>query len=153
MSCRDPYAVFSKREGYHTNLHPVCWVITQQKAFIFRSLYLVGYKPDQNKGKKLYQLPIRATASLLHYHSTYSPRPHTNLVHCDAWISLSGVVEANSTTPRNARKTFATRLLNRGAAITDVQHLLGHARIKTTERAYAAFVKNDRFKKTVELLD
>ena len=53
----------------------------------------------------------------------------------------------------NARKTFATRLLNRGAAITDVQHLLGHASVKTTERAYAAFVKNDRFKKTVELLD
>ena len=36
------------------------------------------------------------------------------------------------------RKTFATRLLSRGAAITDVQHLLGHASVKTTERSYAA---------------
>jgi len=26
--------------------------------------------------------------------------------------------------------------LSRGAAITDVQHLLGHASVKTTEKAY-----------------
>jgi len=53
----------------------------------------------------------------------------------------------------NLRKTFATRLLSRGAAITDVQHLLGHASVKTTENAYAAFVKNERFKQTIDLLD
>ncbi|MGB5536752.1 MAG: site-specific integrase [Thiogranum sp.] len=52
----------------------------------------------------------------------------------------------------NLRKTFATRLLSRGAAITDVQHLLGHASVKTTEKAYAAFVKNERFKQTIDLL-
>jgi site-specific recombinase XerD len=51
------------------------------------------------------------------------------------------------------RKTFATRPLSRGAAITDVQHLLGHASVKTTEKAYAAFVKNERFNQTIELLD
>ena len=44
-------------------------------------------------------------------------------------------------------------LLSRGAAITDVQHLLGHASVKNTERAYAAFVKNERFKQTIDLLD
>jgi site-specific recombinase XerD len=43
--------------------------------------------------------------------------------------------------------------LSRGAAITDVQHLLGHASVKTTEKAYAAFVKNERFKQTIDLLD
>ena len=53
----------------------------------------------------------------------------------------------------NLRKTFATRLLSRDAAITDVQHLLGHASVKTTEKAYAAFVKNERFKQTIDLLD
>jgi site-specific recombinase XerD len=53
----------------------------------------------------------------------------------------------------NLRKAFATRLLSRGAAITDVQHLLGHASVKTTEKAYAAFVKNERFKQTIDLLD
>ena len=53
----------------------------------------------------------------------------------------------------NLRKTFATRLLSRGAAITDVQHLLGHASVKTTDKAYAAFVKNERFKQTIDLLD
>jgi len=53
----------------------------------------------------------------------------------------------------NLRKTFATRLLSRGAAITDVQHLLGHASVKTTEKVYAAFVKNERFKQTIDLLD
>lgn len=55
--------------------------------------------------------------------------------------------------PHCLRKTFATRLLSRGAAITDVQHLLGHASVKTTERTYAAFVRNERFKQTIELLD
>jgi site-specific recombinase XerD len=43
--------------------------------------------------------------------------------------------------------------LSRGAAITDVQHLLGHASVKTTEKAYAAFVKNEGFKQTIDLLD
>ncbi|MGB5299587.1 MAG: tyrosine-type recombinase/integrase, partial [Thiogranum sp.] len=52
----------------------------------------------------------------------------------------------------NLRKTFATRLLSRGAAITDVQHLLGHASVITTEKAYAAFVKNERFKQTIDLV-
>jgi len=51
------------------------------------------------------------------------------------------------------RKTFATRQLSRGAAITDMQHLLGYASVKTTEKAYAAFVKNERFKQTIGLLD
>jgi len=53
----------------------------------------------------------------------------------------------------NLRKTFTTRLLTRGPAVTDVQHLLGHASVKTTEKAYAAFVKNERFKQTIDLLD
>jgi site-specific recombinase XerD len=53
----------------------------------------------------------------------------------------------------NLRNTFATSLLSRGAAITDVQHLLGHASVKTTEKAHAAFVKNERFKQTIDLLD
>jgi len=48
---------------------------------------------------------------------------------------------------------FATRLLSLGAAITDVQHLLWHASVKTSEKAYAAFVKNERFKQTIDLLD
>jgi integrase len=55
--------------------------------------------------------------------------------------------------PHCLRRTFATRLLSRGAAITDVQHLLGHASVTTTEKAYAAFVRNERFLKTIELLD
>jgi len=55
--------------------------------------------------------------------------------------------------PRCLRKTFATRLLSRGAAITDVQHLPGHASVKTTERTFAAFVRNERYKQTIELLD
>ena len=41
----------------------------------------------------------------------------------------------------------------RGAAITDVQHLLGHSSVKTTEQAYAAFVQNERFRQTIDLLD
>jgi hypothetical protein len=30
---------------------------------------------------------------------------------------------------------------------------VSHASVKTTERAYAAFVKNERFKQTIDLLD
>jgi integrase len=67
----------------------------------------------------------------------------------EAAFRRAGVTDVS----HNLRKTFATRLLSRGAAITDVQHLLGHASVKTTERAYAAFVKNERFKQTIDLLD
>jgi integrase len=62
----------------------------------------------------------------------------------------AGVTDVSS---HNLRKTFATRLLSRGAAITDVQNLFGHASVKATEKAYAAFVKNERFKQTIDLLD
>jgi len=62
----------------------------------------------------------------------------------------AGITDVSS---HNLKKTFATRLLSRGATITDVQHLLGHASVKTTEKAYAAFVKNERFKQTIDLLD
>jgi integrase len=68
----------------------------------------------------------------------------------EAAFRRSGVTDVSL---HNLRKTFATRLLSRGAAITDVQHLLGHASVKTTEKAYAAFVKNERFKQTIDLLD
>ena len=68
----------------------------------------------------------------------------------EAAFRRAGVTDVSS---HNLRKTFATRLLNRGAAITDVQHLLGHSSVKTTERAYAAFVRNERFKQTIDLLD
>ena len=68
----------------------------------------------------------------------------------EAAFSRAGVTDVSS---HNLRKTFATRLLSRGAAITDVQHMLGHASVKTTERAYSAFVRNERFKQTIELLD
>ena len=68
----------------------------------------------------------------------------------EAAFSRAGVTDVSS---HNLRKIFATRLLSRGAAITDVQHLLGHASVKTTEKAYAAFVKNERFKQTIDLLD
>ena len=68
----------------------------------------------------------------------------------EAAFRRAGITDIST---HNMRKTFATRLFSRGAAITDVQHLLGHASVKTTERAYAAFVKNARFKQTIDLLD
>jgi len=68
----------------------------------------------------------------------------------EAAFDRAGLADISS---HNLRKTFATRLLSRGAAITDVQHLLGHSSVKTTERAYAAFVRNERFKQTIDLLD
>jgi hypothetical protein len=35
----------------------------------------------------------------------------------------------------------------------DFQHLLGHASVKTTEKACAAFVKVKRFRQTIDLLN
>ncbi len=35
----------------------------------------------------------------------------------------------------------------------NVQHMLGHSSVKTAEKAYAAFVKNERLKQTIDLLD
>ena len=49
--------------------------------------------------------------------------------------------------------TFVTRPLSRGTAITDVQHLLGHASVKTIEKAFATFLQNERSKQTIDLLD
>ena len=68
----------------------------------------------------------------------------------DGAFKRAGLDDVSS---HNLRKTFATRLLNRGAAITDVQHLLGHSSVKTTERSYSAFIKNERFKQTIDLLN
>ena len=68
----------------------------------------------------------------------------------EAAIRRTGVTDVSW---HNLRKTSATRLLGRGAAITDVQHLLGHASVKTTEKADAACVKNERFKQAIDSLN
>jgi integrase len=60
---------------------------------------------------------------------------------------------ATEVSSHNLRKASAARLFGRGATITDGQHPLGHASVKTTEKAYAAFVKNERFKQAIGLLD
>ncbi len=61
-----------------------------------------------------------------------------------------GITDVSS---HSLRKTFATRLLSRGAAITDVRHILGHASVKTKEKAYAALATSEPFKQTIDLLD
>ncbi|MCP5410174.1 MAG: tyrosine-type recombinase/integrase [Chromatiaceae bacterium] len=68
----------------------------------------------------------------------------------EAAFQRAGVTDISS---HNLRKTFAIGLLNRGAAINDMQHLLGHSSVKITEQAYVAFVKNERFRQTIDLLD
>lgn len=46
--------------------------------------------------------------------------------------------------PHRMRDTFATTLLANGAAIRDVQLLLGHRSVVTTERHYAGWIKKDQ---------
>jgi len=50
----------------------------------------------------------------------------------------------NSPVPREPASRMFLHT-SRSAAITDAQHLLGHTPVKTTEKAYAAFVKIERF--------
>lgn len=56
----------------------------------------------------------------------------------EAAVKRTGIDDISS---HNLRTTFATRLLSRGAGITDVQHLLGHTSIKTTEKALQLLLK------------
>jgi site-specific recombinase XerD len=63
------------------------------------------------------------------------------------WAAKAGVPQLH---PHSLRHKFATDILNRGGSLRDVQHLLGHESLGTTE-SYLA-VTNDSLKKTVGLL-
>jgi hypothetical protein len=64
------------------------------------------------------------------------------------WAKRAGVPQLH---PHSLRHKFATDILNRGGSIRDVQHLMGHESLATTE-AYLA-VTDEGLTKTVGLLD
>ena len=45
------------------------------------------------------------------------------------------------------------RVIDRDQLNGDPGSWFGHSSVKTTEKAYAAFVKNERFKQMIDLLD
>ena len=53
------------------------------------------------------------------------------------WLIIKGYVEGagldTAVTPHTLRHSFATHLIDRGAELHDVQRLLGHANISTTQ--------------------
>lgn len=64
------------------------------------------------------------------------------------WVSRAGIEKC--ITPHKLRHTFATELLNRGASLKDIQDLLGHSSLATTQ----VYTHTDvgRLNKAVELL-
>jgi integrase/recombinase XerD len=64
------------------------------------------------------------------------------------WAAKAGVPQIH---PHSLRHKFATDILTRGGSIRDVQHLLGHESLSTTE-VYLA-VTDEGLKKSVGLLD
>jgi len=64
-----------------------------------------------------------------------------------SWLdALAAAAHVANVTPHRLRHTFATRLINRGLPITDLQKLLGHDRLSTTQiyaRVYDATVERD----------
>jgi integrase len=85
-------------------------------------------------------------------------RPHDSLLarrleitgHC---LCLGNFVRHESAPSIRLSRPRACSSAFKPAAISDVQHLLGHASVKTTGKAYAAFINNERFKQTIDLLD
>lgn len=62
------------------------------------------------------------------------PVPYQSISWLEKWFTRAGNRAGLRLYPRLLRSTFATRLLEEGADIVTVQHLLGHTNIETTLR-------------------
>ena len=82
------------------------------------------------------------------------PNPSTGLpyrcIH-HSWKKAREVAELPQLRIHDLRHSFASALVNSGATLYDVQHLLGHSSIKTTQRY--AHLSRDRLQRTVSLID
>lgn len=70
-----------------------------------------------------------------------------NYISNNVWMYLKFIGNAvglPGVHPHRFRDSFAVSCLNRGLRLEDVQKLLGHTNIRTTERYYAPFVKSRR---------
>jgi integrase/recombinase XerD len=68
----------------------------------------------------------------------------------EKWLGRAGARAGTHLYPRLLRSTFATRLLEEGADIVTVQHLMGHKNIETTLRYLA--VTDERKRAAINLL-
>jgi site-specific recombinase XerD len=68
----------------------------------------------------------------------------------EKWFTRAGNRTGLRLYPRLLRSTFATRLLEEGADIVTVQHLLGHTNIETTLRLLS--VTDARKRSAISLL-
>lgn len=155
-------AIFEVMINLGLRISEVSNISIQDYSFEDGTLIIHG---KNNKDRILYltnSLSLNILTNYLKIRSAYSPQPNENALFLNKYgnqLSVYGISNIYKkykkmasinvqSTPHYLRHTFATELLNNGANLRDIQELLGHSSITTTE-IYTA-VSSTRKKKVLD---